>query len=83
MKLKIKRVKSKSIKGYYGMNPEAAKELGIKCPKNTILIEDKLKGRMKKRTIAHEKIENYMMKKKGLKYKEAHKIAEKFEKRIK
>lgn len=81
--MKIKYVKPKKIKGYFGMNPEASKELGLKCPKNTILIANNLKGRMKKRTIVHEKIESYLMKNKGLRYAKAHMIASKLEKKVK
>lgn len=83
MSLKIKYVKPKEIKGFYGMNYEASKELGVKCPKNTILIDSSLKGRMKARTIQHEKIESYLMKKKHLNYKKAHNVAMSFEKKHK
>lgn len=75
----IKKVTPNIIKGYYGMNPEASKELGVRCPKNTILIDKNLKGRMLTRTIQHEKVESYLMREKGMNYNKAHKIAMSFE----
>ena len=75
----------KATRGYYGMNHEAGKELGIKDnpPEGTIYVNPELKGRMLKRTIAHEKVESYLMKEKGMKYNEAHKIAMKWERNVK
>lgn len=81
--MKVKYVPSDRIKGYYGMNHEAGKELGVYCPKNTILVDSELKGRMLKRTIAHEKLESYLMKEKGMSYKDADRVAMSFEKRVK
>ena len=78
------KIVRKAIRGYYGMNHEAGTELHIKnIPREgTIYIQKDLKGRMLKRTIAHEKTESYLMKHKHMKYKQAHKIAMKFEKNI-
>lgn len=74
----------KNVKGYYGMNHEAAKELNLKDipPKNTIYVEKGLKGHMLKRTIAHEKEEAYQMSHNHLKYNKAHKVAMKWEKNV-
>jgi len=79
--MKIKRVNLGSK--FYGMNYYANKELKAKfnCKPNEILIDKKLKGRMLKRTIAHEKIECFHMKR-GLRYKKADRIASKFEMRV-
>lgn len=78
------KVIRKAIRGYYGMNHEAGKELRVKKtpPRGTIYVDPKLKGRMLKRTIAHEKIESYLMRHKHLRYGKAHKIAMKFEKNV-
>jgi len=80
--MKVKIVPDKQIKGYWGMNPRASKELHKKCPKNTILVAKSASKLMRKRTIAHEKIEYYHMGRR-LKYKKAHRIAEAFDRRIK
>jgi len=71
--MKVKEVKNIG-KGYEGMNPLAAKELGVKCPRNTILVKKSLSPKSKKKTITHEKIE-YKQMKRGLKYRPAHRIA--------
>ena len=78
------KVVRKNTRGYYGMNHEAGKELGIKDipPKGTIYVNKELKGRMLKRTIAHEKFESYQMQN-GMNYNKAHKLAMKFERNIK
>lgn len=78
------KVVRKNIRGYYGMNHEAGKELGIKNtpPKGTVYVDKELKGRMLKRTIAHEKFEAYLMEKKNMKYHDAHNVAMKFERNI-
>jgi hypothetical protein len=62
--------------GYVGMNYFAAKELGIPFPrkKNLIWIKIGDKG-LYKSTIKHEKIEAELMMKKGMRYKQAHSIA--------
>jgi len=79
--MKVKEVK-RIGKGYLGMNPLAAKELGIKSPPNTILIKKGLTRHKKNLTIIHEKIE-YAQMKRGLKYKPAHRIASALEKKVK
>ena len=78
------KIVKKNIRGYYGMNHLAGKELKIKCTPsmNTIYINKSLKGRFKRQVIAHEKIELWLMKNKHMKYKTAHNIAEKFDKNI-
>ena len=82
MVLKVRKVNMGSK--YYGMNYYANKELkaGYKCHKDEVLVDKKLKGRMLKRTIAHERMEAYHMKR-GLKYRKADNIARKFELKIK
>lgn len=77
-------VKKRTIRGYYGMNKPASKELGLKIEMkdNDILIAKSLKGRKKRQVIAHEIHERNLMKK-GMHYKKAHKRALKFEKKVK
>jgi len=79
--LKVKAVKH-IPKGYLGMNPLAAKELGIPCPKDTILIKKSLSPKQKKLTVAHEKIEFVQMQR-GSNYRKAHKVASSLEKNVK
>jgi hypothetical protein len=79
MAWKIIEVTDKALKGkYYGMNYYANKELKEKIPmgKNDILVSKNLGEKMKKRTIAHEKLEAQMMRDRGMKYNKAHKCAE-------
>lgn len=77
--MRVKLVKPSVIKGYYGMNHEAGKHLGVSCPKGTILVANNVKGRMFTRTVQHEKVEEYLMREKGLSYNKAHNVAMKFE----
>ena len=84
--MKVIKVSSKRLDNkYYGMNYAADKELkahtGIKP--DEIFVDENLKGRMLKRTIAHEKVEYYNMKEKHMPYKKADKIAMKWEKNVK
>lgn len=74
----------KNVRGYYGMNHEAALQIGLKNPPKPgdIYVDKSLKGRMLKRTIAHEKIESYLIRAKGLDYRHAHRIAQSFEKNV-
>jgi len=77
VKYKIKYVDDKIGDDYIGMNWGAAKELGVEFPysKTTLLIYSKQSEKMKKETIRHEIIElNLMLH--GIKYKEAHEMAE-------
>lgn len=78
------RIIKKDIRGYWGMNHEAGKELHIKNnpPEGTIYINKSLHGIKEKKVIVHEEVESYMMKHNHLKYKDAHRIANKFEKNI-
>lgn len=82
------KVKKKTIKGYYGMNNLASKEINIdenkNIPvpkKNTIFIAKSLKGKKRRKVIAHEVHENELMKK-GEHYKVAHKKSLKYEEKI-
>jgi hypothetical protein len=60
--------------GYLGMNPRAAKELGLSCPRDTYLILDSLSAFQKKQILKHERTE-YALMGKGLDYDEAHERA--------
>lgn len=76
----------RDVRGYYGMNHQAATELHLSKkstpPDGTIFVDKDLKGRMLKRTIAHEKEESFLMKHKGMDYKSAHKVAMQWEKNV-
>lgn len=78
------KVRRRNVKGYYGMNNEANKELGLKVEMkdNDILIDKSLKGRKKRQVIMHEVEERKLMKK-GMKYKPAHKKVTKLEIKVK
>ena len=75
----------KAVRGYYGMNHEAGRELGIKDtpPRGTIYVDPKLKGRMYKRTVMHEKMEIYLMEHNKDGYEKNHKRTMKFERNMK
>jgi hypothetical protein len=76
-KMRFKIVYVKDIPGgYVGMNYYAAKEKGIPFPrkKNLIWVKKGDKS-LYKSTIKHEKVELELMMKKGMKYKQAHSIA--------
>lgn len=73
--------------GFIGMNVHAARSHHIPYPhpKKTVTVLNSLKGKSRKQTIKHEKIEYTLMKpkkkgKRGMSYKKAHKIALKLEK---
>ena len=74
----------KSMNGYWGMNNEASKELHSKYkPKpNEIYIDPTLHGRKYRQVVAHEEIEKYLMQHDKLRYKDADKVATRFEKNI-
>ena len=78
------RIIRKNVRGYFGMNRPAAIALKLKSipPEGTIYVSKELKGRMLKRTIAHEKFEQSLMER-GVKYKKAHSAAMKWERNIK
>ena len=53
--IKIRFVETGRLYGYDGMNPEAAKEMGFpRIPANTIIVDKRLRGNTKYRTILHE-----------------------------
>lgn len=83
MKYKI-RYKQLDRTNDYGTNYYANKALNehYNIRPNEIFIDPDVKGRMRKRTIVHEKIEAYLMHKKHLTYPKAHKIAMKWEKNV-
>lgn len=82
--MSTKIVPQGKIKNYWGMNREAALQIGMKhVPREgEVWISDKLPKSRRNSVIAHEKIESYMIREKGLNYKQAHKVANKFEKNI-
>lgn len=83
MSLKIKYVKPKEIKGFYGMNPEAAKHFHFKnYPKNYILIDSKLGAKKRKQVKIHEFVEYNLMHNNHYSYVKADRIASKMEKSL-
>jgi hypothetical protein len=81
-KTKIVYVPTKGMYGYVGMNDEAAKDMGFPWHngKHCILIDKNLDPLQKRKTVAHEVIEEYEMRH-GKKYWPAHRdatVAEKF-----
>jgi hypothetical protein len=74
----------KEMGKYDGMNYKAAKELGFSPvpKKDEVYVSDSTKGLYRKQVVAHEKIEQWHMENRGLKYKNAHAIAEEFDKNI-
>ena len=81
-KYKVVQKPAKVMKQWRGMNTKAAKELHFKPipPSNELWVDGNKHFQAK--TAKHEYIESCKMKK-GLKYKTAHKIAEKYENRTK
>jgi len=80
--LSVRAVNTKVTRDFVGMNPYAAKELGIKkFPANMIWIDNDLNYRDKCITLNHEIIE-YMLMKRGWRYWTAHKRALKLERRL-
>jgi len=69
---------------YWGLNPFAAKALHIKVhgKKSDIWLNPSLRGRARRKTIVHERIEAYLMSKKHEKYAEADHVARCFEKNV-
>jgi hypothetical protein len=57
------------------MNPMAGREFGFHTPKDTVFIDKNLSEDEKDRTLRHELREMHMMKQ-GMKYWDAHKIAQ-------
>jgi hypothetical protein len=82
-KIKVRTKKTQTMGRYWGMNKQASHELNFhpSPADNEIFIDEKLKGRKKRQVIVHEKIEMYNMQK-GMKYKQAHAIAEKMDKKV-
>jgi len=80
---KVVEGRSKSMYGFIGMNPDAAKRFGMPWhyPNNVILIDETLRGKARLRTEVHEAVEKHYMDK-GWSYWKAHKKATKAEKMI-
>ena len=80
----------KLMKGHLGLHDALPKsDFPVVPPKGEIWVNEKLKKRQPNRpppekrikgVVIHEKFENYLMTEKGLRYKEAHERAKKFEK---
>lgn len=80
--MRVKLVPPKEIKGFYGMNPEAAKHFHLKhYPKDTIEIDERCGKKMREEILRHELIEYDLMKHKHMSYHEADKVALEFEKK--
>jgi hypothetical protein len=68
------------MKGNLGLHDALPQPEFPDVPKGQIWVNEKLSRRRMKQIVKHEKFENYMMKEKNMKYKDAHKIAEEWEK---
>jgi hypothetical protein len=74
--LKVKLVNPKNSE-YKGMNPRAARELGIKHPKKCLTVDRGLSSRETGITIGHERYENYIMEN-GVRYHRGHNLATRY-----
>lgn len=81
IKTKVVLKTEKFMGNYFGMNSAAGKELHFNHipPKGTIYIDKVLTKPEQGKVIVHEKIEEYMMRRKHLPYNRAHKVANNFE----
>ena len=63
------------------MNSKAARELGIKWKygKNTVVVLKRLRGKSRRRVIKHE-IEELKLMRRGVRYRDAHRVANVLEK---
>ena len=75
-KMKIEYVPARAMKGYVGMNYQAAKAMGYpwKNGKHSILVDKNLSPLQKQKTALHETVEEWEMRH-GKKYWPAHKDA--------
>jgi len=75
-KMKIEYVPARAMKGYVGMNNQAAKAMGYpwKNGTHTVLVDKNLSPLQKQKTALHETVEQWEMKH-GKKYWPAHKDA--------
>jgi hypothetical protein len=80
-KYSVEKLPKKVKGGYIGLNKKAAKELGIKTnlKYNEVAYYPCRKKSTNKRTIQHELIEQHCMRYGQMPYKEAHKVALRFE----
>ena len=87
MKYRVQYTKNKIEGSWLGMNKYASEELGVKFkhkqPAKTIVVYKKQPKRLRVATIVHEKAEAYLMKNHNMRYKRAHRIALKYEKKHK
>lgn len=75
-KMRVEYVPARAMKGYVGMNDQAARAMGFpwKNGKHCILVDKNLSPLQKRKTALHETIEEWEMKH-GKKYWPAHKDA--------
>ena len=81
--MEISLVDGDAIKKKYFMDyVEGGNDMAYKwMPKNQIWIDDNMSPKVMPHIIYHEYLERYLMKYKGMKYDDAHKIANKYEKK--
>lgn len=72
--IRIVKKKGGEMLGYAGIHYGLNDEFGLKIPRNTVWIDQNLRGGELFRTLKHELVEMSLMKK-GRKYFSAHKIA--------
>jgi len=82
--MKVKNIPDKMLGDFWGMNFYADKELRhpLKTKPDVVYVAASLKGRARRRVVAHEKIEAHLMRDGGLNYADAHKVAEKMDKMV-
>jgi len=78
-------VKEKSdgeMRGHLGLHDDLppGKEFPVVPPDGEIWVNDKLPKARQRQIVKHEKLENYLMREKHMSYKQAHKVAQKWEK---
>lgn len=82
-KIIISETKNKFKNGWIGMHKGAAKDKSVdvktNISNNEIILFKGLPKKIKRNTLHHELIEKYLMDRKGLAYKQAHKVSLKFE----
>lgn len=71
--IRVVRKSSKFMLGFVGMSDEDGR-WGVNIPKNTIFIDQNLRGRELFRTLKHE-VEEMLLIRGGMKYFPAHRIA--------
>lgn len=76
--IRVVRKPADEMVGFAGLHYDLNDEFGLRIPKDTIWIDQNLRGSVLFKTLKHELVERSLMRK-GRKYFSAHKIATKSE----